>query len=135
MFSVLETIPPMRKELDDLLCERYPDLFCNRHASPFESGMHYGFTCGDGWFDLIERLCAAISAKVRDGSSPPVVARQVKEKLGRLRFRFRGGDDEIRRLVLIAEELSETTCEICGEPGAAHINANMGVRCQKCMTL
>lgn len=28
----------MRKELDDLLVERYPDLFCERQASPIESG-------------------------------------------------------------------------------------------------
>ena len=26
----------MRQELDDLLCARYPDLFCDRQASPFE---------------------------------------------------------------------------------------------------
>lgn len=123
----------MRKELDDLLCKRYPDLFCDRHASPFESGMHYGFTCGDGWFELIDSLCAAIYAHVKAGTSPPVVARQVKEKLGRLRFRFRGGNDEIRRLVQFAEDLSETTCEACGQSGAAHVSVQQGVLCPECL--
>jgi len=123
----------MRKELDDLLCERYPDLFRDRRASPLESGMCYGFACGDGWFVLIDRLCAAISADVKAGNSSPVVVTQVKEKFGRLRFRFRGGDDGIRHLVRLAENLSETTCEICGRSRVAHISANQGVLCAECL--
>lgn len=123
----------MRQELDDLLCNRYPDLFCERHASSFESGMHYGFTCGDGWFELIDSLCAAISANVKEGTSPPVVAAQVKEKLGRLRFHFRGGNDEVLRLVRLAENLSETTCEACGRSGASHISPKQGVLCPECI--
>lgn len=123
----------MRQELDDLLCQRYPGIFCNRYASPVESGMHWGFTCGDGWFDLIDSLCAAISARVTAGISPPVIAREVKEKLGRLHFRFRGGDEEIRRLTLIAENLSETTCERCGNSVASYRGVTLGVLCPKCL--
>jgi len=120
----------MRIELDDLLCERYPDLFFDRHASPFESGMHFGFTCGDGWFELIDSLCATISANVKAGTSPPVVVRQVKEKLGRLRFRFRGGNDEIRRLVQCAEDQSETMGGGTGTgaaPVVAEVAREMGI--------
>lgn len=123
----------MRKELDDLLCERYPDLFGDRHATPYESSMCWGFECDDGWFTLINDLCAAISSHVRAGTSTPVVARQVKEKLGRLRFRFRGGDDEIRRLVRLAEDLSETTCETCGRSGATYHGVRQGVLCPECL--
>jgi len=123
----------MRKELDDLLCQRYPEIFCNRYANPVESGMYWGFTCGDGWFDLIESLCSAISEKLTVGTAQPVVARQVKEKLGRLHFRFSGGDEEIRRLVLRAQKLSETTCEICGNSEARHIGVKVGVICPRCL--
>ena len=121
----------MRKELEDLLYERYPDLFIERHKSKYETSMCWGFCCGDGWVDLIDGLCAAISGNVRAGKSPPVVVTQVKEKLGRLRFRFKGGDDEIRRLVCLAEDQSERTCEICGRSGAACISSNR-VLCPVC---
>lgn len=90
-------------------------------------------TCGDGWFDLIDSLCAAISARVTGGTSPPVFAREVKEKLGRLHFRFRGGNEEIRRLTLIAENLSETTCERCGNAEATYRGVTLGVLCPKCL--
>lgn len=106
----------MRQELDDLLCQRYPEIFIDRHADPTTSGMYWGFCCNDGWFDLIDSLCAAITAQVAMGISPPVVARQVKEKIGRLRFHFRGGNDETRRLVRCAADRSEEICENCGRP-------------------
>ena len=46
-----------------------------------------------------------------------VVAVQVKEKFGSLRFYYEGGDDYIRGLVSLAESLSHRTCEQCGSPG------------------
>ena len=45
---------------------------------------------------------------------PQVVASQVKEKYGELRFYYDGGDDTIQGLVNLAEELSYRTCEVCG---------------------
>lgn len=122
----------MRKELDDLLCERYPDIFIDRFADKTVTGMCWGFCCGDGWFELIDSLCAAISSHVKAGTSSPVVARQVKEKFGRLHFYFRGGDDEIRRLARLTEDLSETTCETCGRSGAAYLGVRQGVLCPAC---
>ncbi len=43
----------MRQELDNLLCQRYPEIFADRHADSTASGMGWGFCCGDYWFDLI----------------------------------------------------------------------------------
>jgi hypothetical protein len=48
---------------------------------------------------------------------PQVVAAQVKEKFGTLRFYFDGGDDYVRGLVAMAESMSTVTCEECGNPG------------------
>lgn len=107
----------MRKELDDLLCQHYPDLFRDRHLDASESCMAKGFECGDGWFDLIDTLCHLIASKVKEGSMPPVVVRQVKEKFGSLRFYFRGGNEETYELRRAAEEQSARTCELCGKPG------------------
>lgn len=123
----------MRQALDDLLCQRYPEIFIDRHADKTETGMCWGFCCDDGWFELIDSLCAAISIHVNAGTSPPVVARQVKEKFGRLRFHFCGGNDEIRRLARLAEDLSETTCENCGRTGATYIDVRQLVTCPECL--
>lgn len=46
-----------------------------------------------------------------------VVAIQVKEKFGGLRFYYRGGDDFIRGAVTLAENMSYNTCEECGNTG------------------
>ena len=45
---------------------------------------------------------------------PQVVATQVKEKFGGLRFYYSGGDDEIHGMVRLAESLSYAICEKCG---------------------
>lgn len=121
----------MPQELDDLLCQRYPDIFIDRYTDPTICGMYWGFCCGDGWFDLIDSLCAVIASQVAAGISPPVVARQVKEKFGRLRFRFRGGNDETRRPVQYAEDRSEVTCESCGQPILRHLD-NQRRQCAMC---
>lgn len=51
---------------------------------------------------------------------PQVVATQIKEKFGTLRFYYTGGDDYIDGLVRMAESMSAVTCETCGNPGERH---------------
>jgi hypothetical protein len=46
-----------------------------------------------------------------------VVASQVKEKYGTLRFYYDGGDERISGMVTLAEGMSAVTCEQCGSPG------------------
>jgi hypothetical protein len=46
-----------------------------------------------------------------------VVATQVKEKFGGLRFYYNGGDDYIDGMVRMAESWAANTCEVCGKPG------------------
>lgn len=46
-----------------------------------------------------------------------VIATQVKEKIGTLRFYYDGGDDYISGMVSLAESLTAVTCEECGSPG------------------
>lgn len=45
---------------------------------------------------------------------PQVVARQVKEKFGGLRFYVSGGDDETGAMISFAERMSYSICENCG---------------------
>lgn len=46
-----------------------------------------------------------------------VVAVQVKEKFGTLRFYTVGGNDIIYAMIRMAESMSGVTCETCGAPG------------------
>ncbi len=48
---------------------------------------------------------------------PQVIADQVKEKFGTLRFYYHGGDDKVDGMVRMAESMSAVTCETCGAPG------------------
>lgn len=56
-----------------------------------------------------------LSGNLRDEKTiPQIVALQVKEKFGTLRFYYKGGDQYIKGLVDMAEAMSAYTCEICG---------------------
>ena len=166
----------MKKELDEMLCEKYPKIFGDRNKSMKETCMCWGFEHGDGWFNIINAMCSSIqhhidwsrtnrndalrfnralrcaltkqdktslikfftygkndpgswaiksaeaaiaSAEYREvpAACPQVVAEQVKEKFGTLRFYYRGGDEYVRGVVDMAENMSSITCEACGNPG------------------
>lgn len=123
----------MNEKLDNLLCTKYPEIFKNRNGDPLSTAMCWGFAHGDGWFDLLDSLCWTIQERidwrksqitwcVAEGKEPPeeipqVVAVQVKEKYGTLRFYYDGGDDYINGAVSLAENLSGSICEECGAPG------------------
>lgn len=57
--------------------------------------------------------------KLLDVSPEPcqVIASQVKEKFGGLRFYVNDGDDYVFGAIALAEGLSHTICEECGMPG------------------
>ena len=48
-----------------------------------------------------------------------VVAKQIKEKFGTLRFYYDGGDDYIRGLEAMAASMTSRVCEQCGCPGTS----------------
>lgn len=179
----------MDSKLDKALCEKYPKIFCNRHSSPQETLMCFGFECGDGWYTILNNLCRAIQRRVdssrrsrcaalkynralkraislNDASPlvkyfcgdkpvsdwdiksakeqlrketyrvvndacPQVVAVQVKEKFGGLRFYYQGGDDYVYGLVTFAEMMSESTCEVCGDAGKSRGGPWVVTACDK----
>ena len=90
-------------------------------ASPTNFFM-FGIECGDGWYDILNHLLFCISAHQKDAKkhNPDYVdieIQQIKEKFGTLRFYYSGGDDYIEGLVRLAEAMTETTCEVCGNKG------------------
>jgi len=126
----------MKNELQQQLIDKYPKIFQideNRRLEPFPM---FGIECGDGWYDLLDRLCGLIQNhidwrnKQRDmflknnphnveipEEIPQVTVSQIKEKFGTLRFYYDGGDEYIHGLVSMADNMSGAICEVCGERG------------------
>ena len=112
----------MSPELDKALVDKYPEIFRDRTGSPTETLMCFGFECGDGWYGLLDALCYNIQQHInwknrKEVVVEQVVAEQVKEKFGGLRFYYRGGDDYIRGLTSMAESMSYQICDVCGNRG------------------
>jgi hypothetical protein len=66
---------------------------------------------------------------------PQVIADQVKEKFGTLRFYYHGGDERIEGYVSMTEYLSASTCEDCGAFGPTVGRTTKGwihTACRKC---
>ena len=103
--------------------------------------MAWGFECGDGWYGIIDTLCSEIQNHIdwkskdisdEEKDSLQVVADQVKEKFGTLRFYYTGGDETIEGMVSMAEGLTKKTCEDCGCPGTHRVNGWHRVVCDSC---
>lgn len=128
----------MKQELDQKLCEKFPKIFANRYADETTTAMCWGFECRDGWYRLIDTLCDTIQGYIDQNKKynnidiPQVTAVQVKEKFGTLRFYYDGGDDVIRGMVWLAENLSAEICENCGNPGELVKSSWIQTLCNTC---
>lgn len=107
----------MNPELDALLCQRHPQIFQNRRTDPQTCAMGWGLQCGDGWFDLIDTLCERLQQEAEHSNAPHVIAMQVKQKWGRLRFAVESATERQQAMIDMAEALSARLCEQCGKPG------------------
>jgi hypothetical protein len=162
----------MKTELQQQIFAKYPKIFADRTKPKTESCMFWGLEVGDGWYDLIDTLCQALtytyttsvqvdeedgkrlgveSYNFNEKSSyyftiepPQVIATQVKEKYGTLRFYYREEyneeimslietgkypdlqriidrySDYINGIVHFAETASGRTCEATGQSGELH---------------
>jgi hypothetical protein len=162
----------MKSELQEKLFSKYPKIFGDRTKPMTETCMCWGIETGCGWYDLIDILCesltytytTSIEVDEEDGKHlgikpykseaedsyffevepPQVIATQVKEKYGTLRFYYRFELDEkiiylletkkypdlekandrfynfIDGVVHFAEIASGRTCEATGQSGELH---------------
>lgn len=107
----------MQEPLEDLLCQRYPAIFEYRRKSTADSLAPWRVMCGDGWFDLLDTLCAQLQFATDRSGAPQVIAVQVKEKFGALSFYCYDASDAQRGMIAMAGALSARLCEQCGKPG------------------
>lgn len=81
--------------------------------------MTRNFECSEGWNKLI---CDLIQGLVDIGWDRQIC--QIKEKWGGLRFYTNGVTDEMHILIRDAEELSMSTCEVCGTTEGVKLRGN-----------
>lgn len=110
----------MSPELEKQLVAKYPELFVDKDKPLTESLMAFGCECSDGWFAVLDGLCACIAEHIKNGhwqSEFPYRFSQIKEKYGGLRVYDWGHDDYIAGVIRMAEKMAYRTCELCGQPG------------------
>jgi len=99
---------PMKQEEERKLFEKYPKIFCQRKLPMSQTAMCWGFSCGSGWYNIIDALCANIQGYIDSENKPQVEATQVKEKFGELRFYTNIHVDEyIEALILVAPQVNK----------------------------
>lgn len=96
--------------------------------------MPFGFEHGDGWFDIVWRLCERLEPFVAQferetGLKFEVI--QVKEKYGGLRFCTNYWEEAVSSAIAEAEAESLTTCEECGKPGKPSRGGWIETRCEE----
>lgn len=128
----------MNEELDKKLVEKYPKIFANRNGDMRTTAMYWGFECDDGWYWLIDNLCNSIQTYIDNNPHleiTQVIATQVKEKFGGLRFYITGGDDIIEGMIWLAENMSFNMCEKCGNKENVSQTASGWIKtlCDKCL--
>ena len=117
----------MNKELELKLVKKYPNILADYGGDKTKTCMHWGMECGDGWYNLLDDLLEKLDF-ISKHSGTQVVADQIKEKFGTLRFYYSTiiktdfnvepvVDKIISDLVIRAEQKSSKTCEKTGKEG------------------
>ena len=142
----------MNEKLQSDLVKAYPKIFKDVGGDPKVTCMADGIQCNDGWYDLLDTLCHTMQ-RWCDGENTryiietdkyefvvegdpeyvQVVASQVKEKLGELRFYVDGGDATTQGIIQMAENMSSRICELCGSPAKTNRDSGwMHTTCESC---
>jgi hypothetical protein len=123
----------MKPELQKQLVEKYPKIFQMVGSTPQQSCMAWGICTGDGWYWLLDNLCSELQHNTDKNDKPQVIAAQVKEKFGGLRFYVNGGTDEQFGAIHFAEMLSYSICETCGTTkGVKQTKGWINSLCERC---
>ena len=122
----------MRKELEQRIINRWPAWF-DVEGNICATLMPRGFQHGDGWFDLVWKMCEDLEPLVpgREATSAaPFQVFEVKEKFGSLRVYVGRANKAIQRRIEEAGSESKRTCEICGKAGFQRNNGGwINTRC------
>ena len=81
----------MKQEHDEYLCKVYPKIMVNRDKSMTETCMHWGFECGDGWFQILNQLMGNIQHHI-DWKERQ---REVANKFNQMAEQLKAGDSTL----------------------------------------
>lgn len=105
----------MNEILDNQLCEKYPLLFKDRNADMRTTAMCWGFSCGDGWFNIVDTLCWHLHHKYDDAESRHdyLVSRLGKPRFGENGVVVTQGDiDEAKTKMDLEANLVPTVSQV-----------------------
>ncbi len=157
----------MTDKLEKALAERYAFMKKGRTLDQqMKSGgiddlySAFGCQCEDGWYDLLDEICAKIQTIYNEnGRKPNIIIDQIKEKYGTLRFYYHFGDkdqgihafdciggpsvrfmpgkgdelyERIAEIVSWGEDRSGEICEECGKPGTIRDLMYIQTLCDDC---
>ncbi len=121
----------MRRQLQNQLFEKYQDLLD-------KPAMRWGIQCGDGWFDILDKLFALLEYRNgqaakndKESEFKPLRIYCVKEKYGTLRVKTVNKDSFSDGAISMAEAMSSRVCEECGVPGVTSLNGWMSTLCEE----
>lgn len=130
----------MSPEKEKALQDKYPKIFGT--SDPYEPYTIYGIECGDGWYDLLDVLCRNIQGHLdfkmkgletgEEKEAMQLIATQVKQKFGTLRFYHSGGDEYTAGLIQMAEAISGMICETCGDKATVKTGGWIRNICNAC---
>lgn len=118
----------MNKDLELKLVEKYPIILRDYRGDKLKTCMHWGMECGDGWYNLLDELLGKLNF-MSNVSGIQVIASQIKEKFGTLRFYYHTivrtdlnvpdhAEQIIDDIVAYAESRSKYICENTGKNAA-----------------
>ena len=125
----------MKEELEKELQKLSPTFLAEMYGDMYKTAMHWGITCGDGWFEPLKKFCIKTQELNECLKDVAIVAKQIKEKFGEIRvywdlektdkplFERDTADWEeysevVEQFRSYREELcddTESTCELCGK--------------------
>jgi hypothetical protein len=128
----------MSPALEQKIVARWTDWF-HMHGDLRRTLMPYGLQCGDGWFDLVWRLCERLEPVVSElnevlPDDDRFEVLEVKQKMGTLRFYVSHHSAAIDAEIEATRLESLRTCEYCGRPGSLrNTDGWLATLCGECL--
>lgn len=133
-------------ERDVQLKDKYPEILKNLGGDPSKtcmSWMHGGIDIGDGWIPLLKKLFDFCQFNHDRNGYPQLVAEQIKEKFGTLRFYYhfeecktdhphKKSEEYLEGAIEFASFLTSEICEFCGKPSKVHGKQWRTTECKEC---
>ncbi len=115
----------MNLHYDNYLTRKYAPLYKNRHAPMSTTCMCWGFSVGDGWFNLINSLSYYLCSEWLYANKKYL---EIKDREGKLQYEDSpaGKYNEIITPAMIQEELDKVNLAYANVPTAVQVKEKFG---------